>query len=45
MTDTAQKFNNRAEEFATILDSADQQWDAPTPCDGWTVRDVVEHAI
>jgi len=45
MTDTAQKFSERAEEFATILDSADQQWEAPTPCAGWTVRDVVEHAI
>src|SRR5689334_1446762 len=21
----------------------DQQWDAPTQCDGWTVRDVVAH--
>jgi uncharacterized protein (TIGR03086 family) len=45
MTDTAQQFIERADAFAAILDSADQQWDAPTPCDGWTVRDVVVHAI
>lgn len=53
MTKTAQKFNERADAFAAILDSAnqqadrqgDQQWDAPTPCDSWTVRDVVVHAI
>jgi len=21
------------------------QWDAPSPCDGWTVRDVVNHTV
>lgn len=21
----------------------DSQWDAPTPCEGWTVRDLVDH--
>lgn len=45
MTETAQRFIERADAFAAILDSADQQWDAPTPCDDWTVRDVVTHAI
>jgi uncharacterized protein (TIGR03086 family) len=23
---------------------ADDQWDAPTPCDGWSVRELVAHA-
>jgi uncharacterized protein (TIGR03086 family) len=23
----------------------DEQWDAPTPCDGWSVRDLVEHNL
>lgn len=45
MTETAQRFTERADVFAAILDSSEQQWDAPTPCDGWTVRDVVAHAI
>lgn len=45
MTDTAQRFIERADALAAILDSSDQQWDAPTPCEGWTVRDVVAHAI
>jgi uncharacterized protein (TIGR03086 family) len=45
MTETAQRFIERADAFAAILDSSDQQWDAPTPCDGWTVRHVVGHAI
>ena len=21
------------------------QWDAPSPCEGWTVRDVVNHMV
>ncbi len=45
MTEIAKKFTERADAFAAILDATDQQWDAPTPCDGWTVRDVVQHAI
>lgn len=45
MTQTATRFLERADAFAAIVDSADQQWEAPTPCDGWTVRDVVVHAI
>ena len=45
MTTSAQDFTARADTFATILDRADGRWDAPTPCDGWTVRDVVVHAI
>lgn len=45
MTETAQTFTERADAFSAILDSSDQQWDVPTPCDGWSVRDVVVHAI
>lgn len=42
---TAQHFTDRAEAFAVVLDAADGRWDAPTPCAGWTVRDVVAHTI
>ncbi|PUA80404.1 TIGR03086 family metal-binding protein [Nocardioides currus] len=49
MTETADKFMQRADAFGAILDRVDgageQPWDAPTPCDDWSVRDVVEHAI
>ena len=45
MTETAQQFTDRADAFAAILDGARPRWDAPTPCEGWTVRDVVDHAI
>ena len=38
-------FLTRAATFAAILDAADGRWDAPTPCDGWTVRDVLVHVV
>lgn len=45
MNATAQHFLHRAETFAAILDSAGGGWDRPTPCEGWSVRDVVAHVI
>ena len=49
MTETAQTqtqtFITRANTFTAILDAADGRWDAPTPCEGWAVRDVVAHVI
>ena len=45
MNATAQHFLRRAETFAAILDSAGGRWDRPTPCEGWSVRDVVAHVI
>ncbi|KHO24225.1 hypothetical protein QQ44_17265 [Mycolicibacterium setense] len=34
------------QDFADLLDTLNpQQWQAPTLCAGWTVRDVVAHAI
>jgi uncharacterized protein (TIGR03086 family) len=38
-------FLDRADRFTTILGAADGAWDAATPCDGWTVRDVVDHVV
>ena len=45
MTSTADQFTARADAFAAVLDRARPHWDAPTPCEGWTVRDVVDHVI
>lgn len=42
---TAQLFTDRADRFAEILDGSGGQWEAPTPCEGWTVRDVVQHVV
>jgi uncharacterized protein (TIGR03083 family) len=35
----------RADLLAFLADLTPQQWDAPTLCDGWRVRDVVAHMI
>lgn len=45
MTSTADDFAQHAATFGDILDAARGQWDAPTPCEGWTVRDVVTHVV
>lgn len=45
MDQTAQLFIDRAGAFGVVLDGAGQQWEAPTPCEGWSVRDVVTHVI
>jgi len=44
-TSSAQLFTERAEQFSSILDAAGGRWDAPSPCEGWAVRDVVGHVI
>lgn len=44
-TSTAQRFGERAADFTGILERVDGRWDAATPCEGWSVRDVVGHVI
>ncbi|QFG67441.1 maleylpyruvate isomerase family mycothiol-dependent enzyme [Ornithinimicrobium pratense] len=41
----APTFAGRAAGFTSILIAAGDAWDAPTPCAGWSVRDVVAHVI
>lgn len=41
----APTFADRAARFTTTLDAAGGAWDAPTPCTGWSVRDVVAHVV
>lgn len=44
-TDTISIFRTRAATFEKVLEGASGRWDAPTPCTGWTVADVVDHVI
>ncbi|MVA76700.1 TIGR03086 family protein [Auraticoccus sp. F435] len=39
------RFADRAARFTAVLQGAAGRWDAVTPCDGWTVRDVVDHVV
>jgi uncharacterized protein (TIGR03083 family) len=44
--DTMQMARAEREEFAALLESlTPQQWDSPTLCEQWRVRDVVAHVI
>ena len=39
-------YHRTVECWATRLNSVrDHQWDGPTPCAGWTVRDLVNHVV
>ena len=44
--DTMQMARAEREEFAVLLEGlTPQQWDSPTLCEQWRVRDVVAHVI
>ena len=46
MTFAMQMAREEREEFAALLDGlTPQQWDSPTLCEKWRVRDVVAHVI
>jgi len=35
-----------ADKFGSALAAVgDDQWEVPSPCEGWTVRDLVDHAV
>ncbi|WP_210650736.1 TIGR03086 family metal-binding protein [Nocardioides sp. SYSU D00065] len=38
-------FTSRAERFTEVVDAVVGSWDAPSPCAGWSARDVVRHVV
>lgn len=43
---TADRFRRLADRFAAIAAAVPaDRWDAPSPCEGWTVADVVDHIV
>ena len=39
-------WNEAADAFSARYDAiTEEQWSASTPCDGWTVKDLVDHAV
>lgn len=45
-TEQAQRFRRAADGFLTRIESVPaDRWDSPSPCPGWTARDVVAHVI
>lgn len=46
MSGIADIWKETAARFSQLLDQVrDEQWNAPTNCEGWTVRDLVDHAV
>ena len=44
--DLSTRFRQLAGGFGEVLDALDTDaWSAPSPCDGWTAREVVGHVI
>ncbi|MDQ3982355.1 MAG: TIGR03086 family metal-binding protein [Actinomycetota bacterium] len=46
MNEVAELYRRAMEQFGRLLrDVRDDQWDAPTPCAEWSVRDLANHVI
>jgi uncharacterized protein (TIGR03086 family) len=46
VTDLLTLFERSVDEFGRRVRAiADDQWDSPTPDEGWTVRDLVQHLV
>jgi len=46
MSDIADRYARLGDQFAaTIDDVPHERWSAPSPCEGWTARDVVAHVV
>jgi uncharacterized protein (TIGR03086 family) len=45
MRDVQQDYREKAEAFGALLDRDDTDPVASTPCEGWTVSDVVDHVV
>jgi len=46
MTDAAARYRRLAERFTAVVDDVpDDAWGAPSPCEGWTARQVLDHVV
>ena len=46
MTEMANRYRRRADAFeALIAATPPERWTSPSPCEGWTARDVVAHVV
>ena len=46
MSEASERYGRLAETFqATIAAVPADRWESPSPCEGWTARDVVRHVI
>lgn len=46
MTDAADRYRHLAQRFTAVVDHVpDDAWDASSPCEGWTARQVLDHVV
>lgn len=46
MTTTLQQYRTADAALTAVLDDvAAERWDAPSPCEGWSARDLVRHLV
>lgn len=44
MDSVADRYRRLADRFTTVVDAVpDASWDASSPCEGWTAREVLDH--
>lgn len=46
MTSTAEQYEIALRPLTAVIDAVPPDgWDAPSPCEGWTARDLVAHLV
>lgn len=46
MSEIADRYRRLADRFTDVVDDVpDDAWSAPSPCEGWTARQVLEHVV
>lgn len=46
MSEISERYRALAAEFTRRVEAVpDDRWDAPSPCEGWTARDVLDHML
>jgi uncharacterized protein (TIGR03086 family) len=46
MSEISERYARLADEFAAVIDATPpERWEEPSPCAGWTARDVVRHVV
>ena len=46
MTSTAEQYQTALRPLTAVVDAVPQDgWEAPSPCEGWTARDVLRHVV
>ena len=43
---TSMPVRRHADRFTAVVEAAgDTQWSSPSPCEGWTAADVLDHVV